>query len=186
MDQSKQFTAKQLWDKVAATPQKTTVLVTGQYASQFRSLPNDGRVYIIQDHRRPWVHHVTHANGAYSRIDDKNPRIHVAVRVICKGKKSTLPSRYEPKPKQRQIEELQTSASEKGSGALPIRLIDIKRVMSITGFKKSFLYEQASVGFPLPIRLGSSRRAAARWVESEIIQWVEVLMSKRHSAQMSS
>lgn len=186
MDQSKQYTAKQLWDKVAATPQKTTVLVTGQYASQFRSLPNDGRTYIIQDPRRPWVHQVTHSNGAYTRIDDKNPRVHVAVRVIRNGKKQSVECKYAPKPKQRQIDELQISATEVGSSPLPIRLIDIKRVMNITGFKKSFLYEQASVGFPLPIRLGSSRRAAARWVESEIIQWVEVLMSKRHSAQMSS
>ena len=179
MDQSKQFTAKQLWDKVAATPQKTTVLVTGQYASQFRSLPNDGRTYIIQDPRRPWVHHVTHSNGAYTRIDDKNPRIHVAVRVIRNGKKQPVQSKYAPKPKMRQIEECLVTATELSAGALPIQMIDLKRVMQITSFRKSFIYEQMGIDFPIPIRLGNSRRAAARWVQSEVVAWVNALVAKR-------
>lgn len=165
---------------------KTTVYVSKEFADKFRSPPKDGRVYIVQDVRRPWVHHVTHANGTYSRFDAKNPHVQVEVQVIRNGKKITFPSRYEPKPKRRQHEELQTTATEVGSGTLPIRLIGIKRVMDITGFKKSFLHERASVDFPLPIRLGTSRRAAARYVESEILQWVDALMSKRHSAQMSS
>ena len=179
MDQSKQFTAKQLWDKVAATTQKTTVLVTGQYASQFRSLPNDGRVYIIQDPRRPWVHHVTHANGAYSRLDDKNPRIHVAVQVIRNGKKHAVQCKYAPMPKQRQIGECMVIATELSAGALPIQMIDLKRVMQITSFRKSFIYEQMGIDFPIPIRLGSSRRSAARWVQSEVVAWVNALVTKR-------
>jgi predicted DNA-binding transcriptional regulator AlpA len=179
MDQSKQFTAKQLWDKVAATPQKTTVLVTGQYSSHFRSLPSDGRVYIIQDPRRPWVHHVTHANGAYTRIDDKNPRIHVTVRLIRNGKKHSLQNKYAQKPKQRQIEECIPTATELSAGELPIQMIDLKRVMQITSFRKSFIYEQMGIDFPMPIRLGNSRRSAARWVQSEVVAWVNALIAKR-------
>lgn len=179
MDQSNKFTSQQLWDKVAATPQKTTVLVTGQYAAQFRSLPNDGRVYIIQDHRRPWVHHVTHANGTYTRIDDKNTRIHVATQVIRNGKKFTMPSRYGPKPKKRQIEEIMATATELSAGALPIQMIELKRVMQITSFRKSFIYEQMGIDFPMPIRLGNSRRSAVRWLQSEVVSWVQALADKR-------
>ena len=164
---------------------KTTVYVSKEFADKFRSPPKDGRVYIVQDVRRPWVHHVTLANGTYSRFDAKNPHIQVDVQVIRNGKKISSPSRYEPMPKRRQHEELQTTATEVGGGTLPIRLIGIKRVMDITGFKKSFLHDRCSVDFPHPIRLGTSRRAAARYVESEIIQWVEAHMSKRHSVQMS-
>ena len=61
-----------------------------------------------------------------------------------------------------------------------IQLIDIERVMSIVGFAKSFIYSQPD--FPEPVRLGSSRRAAVRWVASEVELWVQKLMAKRSTA----
>jgi predicted DNA-binding transcriptional regulator AlpA len=56
-------------------------------------------------------------------------------------------------------------------------LCDIHRVELITGFKKSFIYERSD--FPIPITWGSSKRAASRWVEAEVIQWVKDAMQSR-------
>ena len=61
-----------------------------------------------------------------------------------------------------------------------MRLITLARVTEIIGFKKSFVYEQPD--FPEPIRLGSSRRAAVRWVEAEVVAWAAKLMARRSTA----
>lgn len=50
------------------------------------------------------------------------------------------------------------------------RLIKLDQVEAIAGFKKSFLYSRIQLGdFPNPIHIGRS----ARWVESEVLDWVE-------------
>jgi prophage regulatory protein len=51
-------------------------------------------------------------------------------------------------------------------------LIPRCRVCEITGLKRSALYERIGRGeFPKPVRIGS---AAVRWVESEVVAWVEL------------
>lgn len=158
---------------------KTTVYVSKEFADKFRSPPKDGRVFIVQDARRPWVHHVTHANGKYSRFDAKNSRIPVSIRIICDGKKHSLQSKYAPSLKPRCIEKCKAAVTDLSVGELPIQMIDLNRVMAITGFKKSYIYAQISVDFPSPIRLGNSRRSAARWILSEVVSWVKSLADKR-------
>ena len=37
--------------------------------------------------------------------------------------------------------------------------------------------------FPAPVRLGTSRRSAARWIESEVIRWATDLASNRLAFQ---
>ncbi len=53
---------------------------------------------------------------------------------------------------------------------IPI-LIPRRRVSAITGLERSALYERIARGaFPHPVRIGS---AAVRWIEAEIIAWVQ-------------
>ena len=58
-----------------------------------------------------------------------------------------------------------------------VSLIDIQRVMRISGFGRSFIHAHPS--FPAPVRLGTSRRAASRWIESEVVRWVNDLAAQR-------
>lgn len=49
------------------------------------------------------------------------------------------------------------------------RLLRLSEVESMTGFKKSFIYEQGEKGnFPRRRKIGQS----ARWVLSEVIEWM--------------
>lgn len=50
--------AKRLNAIVQTAPEKCMVLVTAENAHHFKTVPQDGRTYIVQDPRRPWVHHV--------------------------------------------------------------------------------------------------------------------------------
>ena len=50
-------------------------------------------------------------------------------------------------------------------------LIPRRRVSEITGLQRSALYRRiADFDFPAPVRIGS---AAVRWIESEVIEWVQ-------------
>ena len=50
------------------------------------------------------------------------------------------------------------------------RLLRLSEVENMTGFKKSFIYEQGEKGnFPKRIRIGQS----ARWARSEIVKWMK-------------
>lgn len=49
------------------------------------------------------------------------------------------------------------------------RLLRLSEVENMTGFKKSFIYEQGGKGnFPRRRKIGQS----ARWVLSEVIEWM--------------
>ena len=62
----------------------------------------------------------------------------------------------------------------------PIRLVGIERVRDITGRSESGVRELIAQGLlPAPIKSGSSRRAAARWVEAEIFAYVWSLVAQR-------
>lgn len=60
------------------------------------------------------------------------------------------------------------------------RLITLDDVVAIVGFKKSFIHKHIELHqFPKPKKFGVSRRAASRWLESEIHDWVEQQMRDR-------
>jgi predicted DNA-binding transcriptional regulator AlpA len=155
-----------------ATTEKCTVIVSAAYARQFRPVPKDGNCYIVQDPNRLSVYHWIRADGAHIVLDPKKCGVQVEVRV----------KRHDAKPpaqSSRNAEKLAQRAFLQRPPATPpaICLIDINRVMLITGFKKSFIYARAD--FPAPVSLGSSRRAASRWIESEVIAWVHSLVLQR-------
>lgn len=55
----------------------------------------------------------------------------------------------------------------------PPRLIAIEDVRHILGLKNSAIHAKVASGeLPAPIKFGKSRRAAARWIESEIACYV--------------
>lgn len=53
------------------------------------------------------------------------------------------------------------------------KLIVIERVCDILGLKRSAVHAKVATGeLPAPIKFGTSRRAAARWLEHEIVAFV--------------
>ena len=63
-----------------------------------------------------------------------------------------------------------------------LKLITIKEVCERTGMGPSFVYaEVAARRFPQPVKLGASksRRAASRFVEGEISDWIEQRIAER-------
>ncbi|BBE08295.1 Phage transcriptional regulator, AlpA [Mycoavidus cysteinexigens] len=66
--------------------------------------------------------------------------------------------------------------------AVPI-LIPRWRVCQITGMKRSALYDRIKRGeFPKPVKIG---RVAVRWIESEIITWVQQRIDVSRSVEVS-
>lgn len=60
------------------------------------------------------------------------------------------------------------------------RLLRLPEVTHITGLRRSQIYRLAADGeFPKPCKIGS--RASA-WIESEVIDWIEVRIAQRDSA----
>jgi predicted DNA-binding transcriptional regulator AlpA len=159
-----------------ASSEKCTVVVSAEFARQFKPVPKDGNCYIVQDPNRLSVYHLIRADGTHSVLDQKKCRVQVEVRVKRHdAKPPAQPSRNAAKLRQRAV-------LQKAPATPPaICLIDISRVMLITGFKKSFIYARAD--FPAPVSLGSSRRAASRWIESEVIAWVHSLVLQRATPQ---
>ncbi len=53
------------------------------------------------------------------------------------------------------------------------KLIVIERVCDMLGLKRSAVHAKVATGeLPAPIKFGTSRRAAARWLEHEIVAFV--------------
>ena len=62
------------------------------------------------------------------------------------------------------------------------RLIKLDQVEALTGFKKSYLYSRIQSGdFPNPVHIGRS----ARWVESEVLAWVENMIELHRSQEVA-
>lgn len=155
---------------------RATVYVPREYAKHFRRPPHDGNVYIVEDPTRPGVLHWTDREGRYTRTSDADPW------AITVGPKKVQGAKR-PKQSARRIEHLPATVplmSVPDADPVPVRLIKLERVMQITGFGKSFLYEQAD--FPPPVKLGKAKRAAVRWNEAEVIAWVNNLLSQRGDA----
>ncbi|MBD9574833.1 AlpA family transcriptional regulator [Pseudomonas sp. PDM23] len=58
-----------------------------------------------------------------------------------------------------------------------MKLLRQKKVLEMTGLKRSSLYNYIALGlFPRPVALG--RRAVA-WVESEVVEWIESRIRER-------
>ena len=170
---------------LAGMPKSCLVFVSAPYAKHFKPVPKDGHTYVVQDPDRLWVHHMLQPDGKHVVLDKKKQptgpgysgKVSIHVKDLS-GKAKKKAPRYSTK--------LTIGVSvERGSDDPPvIQLIDIQRVMSIVGFAKSFIYAQPD--FPEPVRLGASRRAAVRWVASEVELWVQKLMAKRSTARATS
>ena len=173
--------ASRLKATVRAAPPNCMIYVCAEYAHDFKTVPKDGRTYIVEDPRRPHVLHWTSPDGSYKCYDTRNLSLTVGgipfdinpKRVFCRDAKKGKQTRF--------AHEICAKATVVRQDDAPpaICLIDIHRVMRITGFKKSFIYKQ--LDFPHPVRLGTSRRSSVRWVQEEILLWVNALLASRNS-----
>ena len=158
----------------AAQHAPVTVIVRAEYAIAFRQPPRDGNTYLVEDPKQRGVIHETDAAGRYTRWSDDHPlQIKVEPKKVFGAKKPAV-----------QIEQLPkgiTLLAVPATDPLPMRLINLDRVMQITGFGKSFLYAQRD--FPPPVKMGKSKKAAVRWSEAEVAAWVTNLLDKRHGEQ---
>lgn len=172
--------ASRLKFAVQNAPEGCLVYVAKESARHFAAPPRDGLTYVVEDINRKGVHHWTCPDGSYERLEKrvypyKVPGLRLTFHEKnVKGKRSK-------KNASRVASDFGTGVAVQGAVDAPpaICLIDIHRVMRITGFKKSFIYEQ--VDFPQPVRLGTTQRSSVRWVEQEIFQWVNSLLIKRQS-----
>jgi predicted DNA-binding transcriptional regulator AlpA len=170
-------------DRIRAVIQDSSkncmVVVGAEYAHHFKSVPSDGRTYIVQDPHRKHVYHWTYPDGTYECHDGKfAPTQESGCFVSVRKKRIQFGRKGKSKPT-RLAENLSSNSTIIRHNEAPpsICLIDIHRVIRICGFRKSFIYAQPD--FPSPIHLGSSRRSSVRWVESEVIEWVQRLATKR-------
>jgi predicted DNA-binding transcriptional regulator AlpA len=156
-------TFEEIYALIVNTGEKHIVL-SGEFQHLFTPPPKDGRTYTVFDLHDPKVTHHTDDKGRYKKVD--------------KGVVSLEPSPdiYEPK---NGLKAVSPAAQEQAA----LRLIQLKQVTAITGFGKTFIYD--SEDFPKPVKLGHSRRAAARWVEAEVHAWIETLMSNRATSTLS-
>ncbi|MFZ6691845.1 helix-turn-helix transcriptional regulator [Undibacterium sp. SXout20W] len=64
-----------------------------------------------------------------------------------------------------------------------VALIKIAKVSEMTGFEKTFIYNEMAAGrFPRSISVGSK---AVRWVSTEIDQWINEQIASRDSGMKS-
>lgn len=69
-----------------------------------------------------------------------------------------------------------------GSIHLPIRLIPIETVCEILGHKRSATLNMVAKGIlPPPLKFGASRRASARWIEQEIVDFIMKKAAERNA-----
>lgn len=70
-----------------------------------------------------------------------------------------------------------------------LKLITISEVCERTGMGPSFVYSEVAAGrFPKPVKLGASksRRAAARFVDGEISNYIEQRIAERDASHCAS
>lgn len=182
MNEANQAAFDKLYAQIQATG-ATHVCLEARYQHLFSPAPADGRVYMFPDMDDPNMAYLSNEAGQYERLD----RVEASVRLLSrKTAIQTTPhelvrrkhSVYGVRHKHKRIRR-----DEQLKNFTPsMRLISLKKVIEIVGFNKTFIYAQVELHqFPLPVKLGHSRRAASRWVEEEVIEWVENLMSSRAS-----
>lgn len=152
----------------------STVYVKAEHAHHFRRPPRDGNLYVVEDPKQRGVLHWTSREGVYTRLTLTDPpRVRIEPKKV-KGATTQV----------RSISQLPPSVapeSAQESDPLPVRLINLERVMLMTGFSKSFLYERKD--FPKPLKLGKSKRDASRWLEAEVLAWINKLAASRDNGQ---
>jgi prophage regulatory protein len=65
------------------------------------------------------------------------------------------------------------------------RLIDRAEVEHIVGMKRSAIYSRIALGlFPKPVPIGgpAGKPTAVRWLESDVILWLEARIAERDAA----
>ena len=167
---------------IAATLPGSYILVPAEHARLYQKVKPDGRVYFVQNPDEKWVYHVTNPDGTTERVDARG-----GVKSRFPGDIQFLEKRVQGAKRrarkgQRTADKLLKSmVVARPNGPPEVCLIDITRVMLITGFKKSFIYEHQ--GFPAPVTWGNSKRAASRWVEEEVIKWCKEAIEARQQKQ---
>jgi predicted DNA-binding transcriptional regulator AlpA len=171
---------------VRAAPENCMVVVSPEYAQYFKSVPKDGRTYVVADPLRKQLLHWTYPDGTYARVEKPKYPLSVPELLLTIREKRVKGQPRRKKKRSRVADEfgVDTTVQRQSDDPPSICLIDIKRVMRISGFKKSFIYEQPD--FPAPVRLGTSQRSAVRWVESEVVLWANNKVEKRDQCDSSS
>lgn len=171
--------AARLETAVLQSPIGITVYVAEKYAAYYTTPPRNGRNYCVRDQLRKNVCHWTFPDGTYECHDATGQIGKAPISIVTVRKKKVKPADGWKPSKQRLASQFTKGKVIKDQSDAPPEfcLIDIERVMRITGFKKSFIYDR--IDFPRPVQLGESQRAAVRWVESEVIDWVKQLAAKR-------
>lgn len=145
--------------------------------------------YFGVDKINPNVLHQIDANGKYERID-VSEKIKITRRVTHytgqqwaqyqQRQTQSHPKHYKKKYGVRHVVQLGNTPAKK-------RFISLKKVIDIVGFNKTFIYSRVDLNqFPQPVKLGNSRRAASRWVEEEVMAWVDNLISSRISTTLGN
>jgi predicted DNA-binding transcriptional regulator AlpA len=178
---TKHLEAQYLYASIRAAGNNLMVMVSKEYTQHFKSVPKDGNTYIVQDPLHPRVHHMTRADGSYVRLDGKQVSNGLASTVKLDIRIKGRPRKVGKKPF-RLVSQISSDVAihQQPDSPPEISLIDINRVMRISGFGRSFIHAHPS--FPAPVRLGTSRRAASRWIESEVVRWVKDLTAQRSIA----
>lgn len=171
--------ALRLRTAIQESPVGTTVYVSKKYAAYYATPPDDGHTYAVQDPLRKNVCHWTFPDGTYECHDATGQIGKAPISIVTVRKKKVKPADGWKPSKQRLARQLTKGKVIKRQSDAPpeICLIDIERVMRITGYGKSFIYDRKD--FPQPVKLGESQRSSVRWIESEVIEWVQTLANKR-------
>lgn len=91
----------------------------------------------------------------------------------------SISKRLDPKP---QTTSNGTAVNECEQSDMP-RLIRIDEVSRILGFQKSFIYNLAATGQLKPLKFGVDRRAAVRWLLSDVLAYVQLIANQRKAPE---
>lgn len=135
-----------------------------------------------KDKTNPNVFHRIGFDGKYERMDmtgkvafTYHRKTHVNGKLTTIEPLSTSVTRPKAGHQRKCAKQVERAPRKEGP-----RLITLDDVVAIVGFKKSFIHKHIELHqFPKPKKFGVSRRAASRWLESEIHDWVEQQMLDR-------
>lgn len=62
------------------------------------------------------------------------------------------------------------------------RLLDLSKTSDRSGVGRSYIYKQIALNlFPRPIKMGTGRRGAIRFVEAEVEAWIQAKIQSREA-----